>query len=478
MSAKLRLGAKTVFLMLFILLPGICLLGLYPAPARGKEGPPAPPESFSELVKRVEMSVVNISAVKVIKREGLGILPFQSPFGREDPFKDFFEKFFGDRLPKEFKQKSLGSGFILDKDGFILTNNHVVEKTEEIEVTLSDGKVFTAEIVGRDPKTDLALIRIDSKSPLKPIPLGDSEKLQVGDWVVAIGSPFGLGNTVTAGIVSAKYRHIGAGAYDDFIQTDASINPGNSGGPLLNTAGEVVGINTAIFSQTGGNIGIGFAIPVNMAKKLVPQLKEGKVVRGWLGVMIQQITPQLKEKLGLETDRGALVADVTEDGPADKAGIRRGDVIVSFDGKEIKEMRDLPFIVSTTPVGKKVNVEVVRKGEKREFMVEVGKMEEKAEAKETTQADLGMTLKENSAELAERYNLPVQNGLVVVKVEPNSPAAAAGLKPGDILLEVDQKALEDVDDFRRRIARYESGETVLLLVNRKGGTLFLTLEVP
>jgi serine protease Do len=478
MSSKLSFGARAIMLTLFIFVFGIFMLGLDPAPAQSEEGAPAPPESFSGLVQKVKMSVVNISAVKVVKREG--VLPFQSPFGSEDPFKDFFEKFFGDRLPKEFKQKSLGSGFIIDKDGFILTNNHVVEKTEDIEVTLSDGQVFGAKIIGRDSKTDLALIRIETETSLKPVPLGDSDELDVGDWVVAIGSPFGLGNTVTAGIVSAKYRQIGAGAYDDFIQTDASINPGNSGGPLLNTDGQVVRINTAIFSQTGGNIGIGFAIPVNMAKELLPQLKEGKVVRGWLGVMIQQITPQLKDKLDLETENGALVADVTEEGPAEEAGIRRGDVIVSFDGKEIEEMRDLPFIVATTPVGKKVTVEVIREGEKKNFTVELGEMKEEKEPEKAEEAEgeLGMTLRENSPELAEEYNLPVQTGVVVVNIVPNSAAASAGLKPGDIILEVDQEPLKDLDDFRKKTRPYESGETLLLLVNRQGSTLFITLEVP
>jgi serine protease Do len=242
----------------------------------------------------------------------------------------------------------------------------------------------------------------------------------------------------------------------------------------------VVGINTAIFSRTGGNIGIGFAIPVNMAKELLPQLKEGKVVRGWLGVMIQQITPQLKDKLDLETENGALVADVTEGGPAEEAGIRRGDVITSFDGKQIEEMRDLPFIVATTPVGKKVTVAVIRDGEKRNFTVEVGEMKEEKESEqaEETEAELGMTLRENTPDLAEEYNLPVQNGVVVVEVLPNSPAASAGLKPGDVILEVDQEPLKDLGDFRKKTGQYESGETLLLLVNRQGSTLFLTVEVP
>ncbi len=232
--------------------------------------------------------------------------------------------------------------------------------------------------MGRDPKTDIALIRIEAGTPLTPLPLGDSDQAEVGDWVLAIGSPFGLGNTVTAGIVSAKYRKIGAGPYDDFIQTDASINPGNSGGPLLNTRGEVIGINTAIFSQSGGSIGIGFAIPINMAKDLLPQLKKGEVIRGWLGVRIQQVTPDLADKFGLAEAKGALVSEVIEGGPAAKAGIVRGDVIVSFDGKEIKAMADLPYIVGTTPVGKTVKVEIIRKGKNKTLKVKVGEMERQA----------------------------------------------------------------------------------------------------
>ncbi|MGD8765366.1 MAG: trypsin-like peptidase domain-containing protein, partial [Desulfobacteraceae bacterium] len=253
------------------------------------------PGSFSRLVKKASPSVVNISAVRVIKA------PEQSPFpfGSDDPLKEFFEKFFREQMPREFKQNSVGTGFIIDKDGHILTNNHVVEQTTEIKVKLMDNREYSAKIIGRDPLTDMALIHITSDQPLEPLALGDSDKVDVGDWVIAIGNPYGLGNTVTAGIVSAKYRQIGAGVYDNFIQTDTPINPGNSGGPLLNMAGEVVGINTALFSETGGSVGIGFAIPINMAKDLLPQLRKGKIVRGWLGVMIQKITPELKAKLNL-----------------------------------------------------------------------------------------------------------------------------------------------------------------------------------
>jgi serine protease Do len=309
--------------------------------------------------------------------------------------------------------------------------------------------------------------------------LGDSEKLDVGDWVVAIGNPFGLGNTVTAGIVSAKYRHIGAGSYDNFIQTDASINPGNSGGPLLNTAGEVVGINTAIYSQTGGSIGIGFAIPVNMARDLIPQLKEGKVIRGWLGVMIQKITPELKEKLGLKDDRGALVGDVTADGPAEKAGIKRGDVIVSFDGKTINEMSELPYMVASTPVGKTVTVEVVRKGRSRSFQVKIGELQEERERQVAgaSGTGLGFGVEEITPELAAHFKLRKKSGLVIVRVEGGSGAAQAGLRPGDVILEMDQAPVKNLEAFTKKMEQHDQGDTVLFLIERQGATLYLTLDV-
>ena len=433
------------------------------------------PASFTHIAKQASPSVVNISTVKVVKGRG----QFTMPFGPDDPFRDFFERFFRDQIPKDFRQQSLGTGFIIDEEGYILTNNHVVEKADEIKVKLADGEEYMAQIIGRDPKTDLALIKIDSDKTFTPLPLGDSDKLEVGEWVVAIGNPFGLGNTVTAGIVSAKYRQIGAGAYDNFIQTDASINPGNSGGPLLKTNGEVVGINSAIYSQTGGSIGIGFAIPINMAKDLLPQLKEGKVVRGWLGVMIQKITPELKDKLDLKDEKGALVADVTAGGPAEKAGIQRGDVIVSFDGKEIKEMNELPYMVASTPVGKSVDVEVIRKGEKKRFQVELGELKEERQAEVVTEAKpkLGMTVEEITPELAKNYGLSETSGVVVVQVEQGSPAAEAGLRAGDVVLEIDQDRVEDVRTFNGKLEGYKKGDTILFLVKRQGATLFLTLKV-
>ena len=435
------------------------------------------PNSFSGLVKRASPSVVNINVEKVVKGTEQG----PSPFGPEDPFKDFFERFFGDRMPKEYKQRGLGTGFIIDKDGFILTNNHVVEGADEIKVKVGDEPELPATIVGRDPKTDLALIKINPETPLIPLPLGNSDQLDVGDWVVAIGNPFGLGNTVTAGIVSAKYRQLGAGAYDNFIQTDASINPGNSGGPLLNTRGEVIGINSAIFSQSGGSIGIGFAIPINMAKDLLPQLKEGKVVRGWLGVMIQSITPELADKLKLKDEKGALVGDVTAGGPADKAGIKRGDVIVSFDGKEVKESKDLPYLVASTPVGKEVNVGIIRAGEKMNIQVKIAELEEERKAAQEgepePEIELGMQVEQLTPEIARYFSITERSGVVVVEVAGGSPAAEAGGQPGDIILEIDHTPVRELRQYKKLMSAYKPGDTVLFLVKRQGATLFLTLKI-
>lgn len=442
-----------------------------------------PPGSFSCLVEKVSPSVVNISSVKITENPNADNMPFRHQFGEDDPFQEFFERFFGDRMPKEFRESSLGSGFVIDTNGYILTNNHVVENPEKIRVSLNNNE-YEAKLIGRDPKTDLALIKIDTDEQLTPLPLGDSEKLKVGDWVVAIGSPYGLGNTVTAGIVSGKFRHLGLGAYDDFIQTDASINPGNSGGPLLNVKGEVVGINTAIFSRGRGNIGIGFAIPINMAKVLLPQLREGKVVRGWLGVVIQAITPELKQKLGLTSEQGALVSDVTKDSPADKAGLKRGDVIISFDGKEIKVMNDLPYLVATTPVGKKVPIEVVRNGEKIKLEAVITEARPESAApttegkEEKTGSRLGLKLQENSPDFASQYNLSESRGLVVVGVVPYSPAYMAGFRIGDIILELDRQPVGKLDEFLKKVNEYQKGETLLFLIQRKSSTLYLTLKVP
>ncbi len=474
-----QINSKWILSNLILLITGfaftLLLFGPLDAVAQKSAALAASPWSFSELVKNASPSVVNINVVKVVKSGGMPPLPF----GPDDPFRDFFERFFGGQLPKEFKQRGLGTGFIIDREGYILTNNHVVEQAEELIVKLADGKEHKARIIGRDPKTDLALIKIEPKTALVPLSLGDSEKLQVGDWVVAIGNPFGLGNTVTAGIVSAKYRQIGAGPYDNFIQTDASINPGNSGGPLLNASGEVVGINSAIFSQTGGSIGIGFAIPVNMARNLLPQLKKGKVVRGWLGVTIQKITPGLEEKLGLKDDKGALVSDVNSGSPADKGGIKRGDVIISFDGNEIKESGDLPYMVASTPIGKTVIVEVIRNNKKKNIQVKIEELKEEEEKTEISEAKprLGLVVQEITPELADRMGLAERQGIVVVQVESNSPAEEAGVTPGDIILEVDQVPLKNMAEFKKKISTYKPGDTILFLVKRGESSSYLTLKL-
>ncbi|UCE54291.1 MAG: DegQ family serine endoprotease [Desulfobacterales bacterium] len=476
MQVQKKKLARSIFVRGFVtfLIIGF-VFALHQTPAFAKVGAQGYPGSFAELIKKASPSVVNIIAVKVMRTPDQG----GSPFGMEDPLRDFFERFFGGQLPKEYRQNALGTGFIIDKEGFILTNNHVVEQTEELKVRLSDEKEYNAKIIGRDPKTDLALIKIDAQKPLTPLVLGDSDSLEVGDWVVAIGNPFGLGNTVTAGIVSAKYRQIGGGPYDNFIQTDASINPGNSGGPLLDLDGEVIGVNSAIFSQSGGNIGIGFAIPINMAKQLLPQLRKGKVSRSWLGVMIQNITPELKEKLGLGTEEGALVSDVVSGGPADKAGMKRGDVILRFDDKAIRSSRDLPFVVASTPIGKTVTVEVIRDSQQINLQVKTEELKEEADAAPPDEARpyLGMQVQEITPEMAKNYGLSRTSGVIIVEVESGSPAAEAGLVPGDIIVEIDKKPVSDVKSFNRLLAGIKEGDTLLFLIDRGGTTIFVTLSV-
>ena len=441
----------------------------------------AVPASFSSLSKKVSPSVVNLGVEKTVQTGARGGMPFQSPGppGQGDPFHDFFRRYFGDQMPRQFKQQGLGSGFVIDKKGHILTNNHVVEGADKIEVTFKNDRVYAAEIVGRDPMTDLALIKIKPDHELVPLALGDSDQTEVGDWVIAVGSPFGLGDTVTAGIVSAKFRRIG-GAYDDYIQTDASINPGNSGGPLVNDQGEAIGVNTAIFSRSGGNIGIGFAVPINIAKQLLPQLKKGEVVRGWLGVGIQEITEELKQSLDLKTNDGVLVSGISAGSPADKAGIRRGDVIVSFDGNEVKEMHQLPFMVATTPVGKKVAVEILRDGSRKTLQVEIGRLREEggeiASPEDDSAPRLGMNVQNVTPEIAQKFDLPASEGVVVLQVQPGSPAAQAGLAPGDILLEIGREKITDVRELKEKLKDYKEGDVILLLVNRRGQTIYITVK--
>jgi serine protease Do len=423
--------------------------------------PQALPRSFAPLVKDVAPAVVHVKVVSVVKAAD----GFDLPDGF--PFRGF-------RFPNpprgESRREGTGSGFIIRKDGLVLTNNHVVENAKEITVALSDGRELPATVVGRDPKTDLAVLRVGSKTDLPIVELGNSDGLDVGDWVLAIGNPFGLDNTVTAGIVSAKGRRIG-GPYDDFIQTDAPINPGNSGGPLLDEHGQVVGINTAIFSQSGGNIGIGFAIPINDAKRLVPELEQhGHVTRAWLGVTVQKLTPAVAESLGVEPNRGALVAQVTPHSPAAKAGLQAGDVITSYDGKALDEHASLPTLVAGTPIGHTVPVEVVRDGKTRRLDVTVARMADDETSDEETvpsKAKWGLALRELTPD--ERTSLTGKEGVMVAGVAPGSPAADAGVHPGDVILRANRAPVRSVEELREAVAKTPDGKPLLLLVHPADG---------
>lgn len=438
------------------------------------------PASFTDVAMAVSPAVVNIRAEKVIKGGGAAFRHFQNPFGKDDPFRDFFERFFGDMPRREFKQRSLGSGFCIDKAGYIVTNYHVIENADKIKVKLKNGKEYDAEIVGRDAKTDIALIKVKSWRNLKAVKLGDSDALKVGEWVVAIGSPFGLEHTVTAGIVSAKGRVIGSGPYDDFIQTDASINPGNSGGPLINMKGEVVGINTAIFSRSGGNVGIGFAIPINLARGIIDQLRaSGTVTRGWLGVSIQDLTPELAEYYGVKDDKGALVGEVFKGDPADKAGIKPKDVIIEVDGNKVEDSRQLSQKIAGVPVGGEITVKVVRDGKKKTFRVKIVKRTEGKEGLALKQpvkkTELGMTVSTLTGELARRYGISEDQGVVIVGVERGGPADKADVQEGDLILEIDHKPIKTLEDYQSRIKKVKKGDTVPFLIKRKRGFFALNI---
>ncbi len=430
------------------------------------------PANFTHLAEKAKPGVVNIRTVKTVNGGGPVFRHFfgRNPHGRQDPFKDFFG--FGPQ--REFKHRSLGSGFLLDKEGYIVTNNHVVEDADQIKVRLFDETEFDAEIVGRDPKTDIALIKIDADpDDLKPLKLGNSDSLPVGSWVVAIGSPFGLEQTVTAGIVSAKGRIIGSGPYDDFIQTDASINPGNSGGPLLNLKGEVVGINTAIVASGQG---IGFAIPVNLADDIIAQLKDtGEVSRGWLGVGIQNLTPELAEYYGIDAKEGVLVTQTYEGDPADKAGIKEGDIIVEVDGKRIKSSRELSRQVAEAGVGNRIKITLLRDGREKKVRVKLAKRpdtEPTMARGEARSDDLGLRVREIDPEIAERLGLDEnQKGVVVTGINPDSKAAEAGIQQGDVVIEINRKPVESLDDYRDRLRRIDEGDTVQMLLRRGGGGL-------
>lgn len=441
------------------------------------------PESFSELAEKVRPGVVNIRTVKTIKG-GSPVFRhfFGNPFGgNRNPFEEFFGPFQGDGPQRDFKQRSLGSGFLIDNDGFIVTNNHVIEDADQIKVILADDREFDAEVVGRDPNTDLALIRIDAAKNLNPLEFGDSDDLKVGTWVVAVGSPFGLEQTVTAGIVSAKGRIIGSGPYDDFIQTDASINPGNSGGPLLNMNGQVVGINTAIIASGQG---IGFAIPVNMAKGIIAQLKDkGEVTRGWLGVGIQDLTSELAEYYGLKTDKGVLVTQVFEGDPADKAGIQVNDIILSVDGQNVSTGRELSSMIANTPVGHQTKIELIREDQKKTVLVTLAKRDDSPGtlAKGSRDSDeLGIEVTDLDSDIARRFGIDAQeSGVLVTDVKEDSPARDADVRPGDIIKEINRQVVKNRDDFARMMNKTDDQQSLQLLIKRRNaGFLVVKIERP
>ncbi len=469
----LRSGAFACVVFLVFLSFTVLPLNVSPAFALGQQGPP----SFADLADHVKNTVVNISTTQTIKEN-----PMQPFTGPNSPFRDFFgddffKKFFGEMPQGQMKTHALGSGFIIDQSGLILTNNHVVEKADEIKIKIVSGKEYDAKVVARDSKTDIALIKVKADSDFpKPAQLGDSDAMRVGDWVMAVGNPFGLGHTVTAGIISAKGRVIGAGPYDDFLQTDAAINPGNSGGPLFNMDAQVVGLNTAIVAQGQG---IGFAIPVNVAKDILPQLKSGKVVRGWLGIMIQDITPELAESFGVKESKGVIVADVVKDGPADTAGIKRGDVVTTLNGKEIENAHALSRFVAATAPGTQATLQVMRDGKTRDIKIAIGTMPEETstEKAETKESMWGITVQNITPEISQRFGWDEnERGAVISEIQPGSPAAEARLRAGDLIKEVNRQKIQNVRDYNQAIQKPKKGESVLLLVKRGQNTFYVALK--
>ncbi len=481
-----RSANRSAFTVLTALVgAGLAALVVAIEPVEAQRGPlagPGGPQSVAPTAERLFDAVVNISTTQSARGpQGVPLpkVPKDSPFG--DFFEDFFNKKGGRVPPSERKVSSLGSGFVIDgKEGLVVTNNHVIDGADEIIVNFHDGsKLKVEKVLGKDSKTDLALLKVTPKKPLQQVAFGSSGKLRVGDWVMAIGNPFGLGGTLTVGVISAKQRDINSGPYDDYLQTDAAINKGNSGGPLFNMEGEVIGVNTAIISPTGGSIGIGFAVPSDTAVNVVDQLRQfGETRRGWLGVKIQTITEDIAETMGVPENSGALVSAVTPDSPAGKAGIEAGDVIMRFDGKEVSTMRGLPKIVAQTPIGKAVEVEVMRRGEKKSFKVAVGRLAEDDEPREAAVTSakpeeprapdkpvLGMTLMAMTDELRARFSIdPKVKGIVVVEVDPQSPAASKNIKPGDVIVEAGQDQVTTPDEMGRSVEKVrKSGRKAVLL---------------
>lgn len=431
--------------------------------------------AMAEVSAAVKPAVVNISSTKTIKVPGM-----HAPFF-EDPF---FKRFFGDEfghfgMPKEHRQSALGSGVIVDKDGYILTTNHVIKDADEIMVKLSDKREFKGKVIGTDPKTDLAVIKIDSNH-LPVIKLGDSDSLKVGETVIAIGNPFGLNQTVTSGIVSATGRaNVGIADYEDFIQTDAAINPGNSGGALVNVKGELVGINTAIFSTSGGYQGIGFAIPSNMATVVMDNLiKKGKVVRGWLGVSIQPVTPDLAKQFGIKDEKGTLVGDVLEDSPAEKAGIQRGDVIIEYDGKDVSDPSSLRNSVAGTPPGKKVTIKIMRDGKMQQVNVTIAELPAEMQKLHGEFDNIlkGVIVQGLTPDLKKNLDIPKRiTGVIVADIEEGSPAGSL-LMPNDVIMEINRKSINSMKDYESIVSRIKSGQDILLLVFRNGTTTYISLS--
>lgn len=448
----------------------VCVLGL-PGFLVAK---PITPD-FVELAAKLNPVVVNIRAAKSIKPKIRQQPRQQNPFGNNF-FDDFFNRFL-DEMPQQRprREQNLGTGFIVSEDGYILTNNHVVNGADEVMVKLSDGRELKGEIKGSDEKVDLALIKISDKDKFPYAEMGDSDALKVGEWVMAIGNPFGLSHTVTAGIVSAKGRVIGSGPYDDYIQTDASINPGNSGGPLFNSQGKVIGINTAIIAGGGG--GIGFAIPISMAKTVVDQLRDsGKVTRGYLGVTFQPLTADLAKSFGLDSDKGALIASVVKDAPAEQAGIKAGDVILEFDGKEINEGNELPRYVASTPVDKKVKLVIFRDGKKMEVSLVVGKLKdgsgEPKSGGSNVSDKVGITVEEIRKDTADRLGIRDVKGLVITEIKAGSAAEEAGIQPGSVIIEINGQHPETVSAFSSVISTLKKGDVVRLLLKSPNGRVY------
>ncbi|MBY0355969.1 MAG: DegQ family serine endoprotease [Rickettsiales bacterium] len=485
MTFSARLRTLLVLIVCAILQPGVA------AQARSA------PDSFADLVERLNPAVVNISTSQKIKGGAPGAvpgLPLMVPPGQEEQFRDFLERFGmpqgGEGAePADREVQSLGSGFVIDSAGYIVTNNHVIQNAEQITVIFQDDTKLEAELVGRDPKTDIALLKVTSDKALPFVTFGDSDQARVGDWVLAIGNPFGLGGTVTAGIISARARNINAGPFDDFLQTDAAINRGNSGGPMFNMNGEVIGISTAIFSPTGGNIGIGFATPSALAKPVLDQLRQfGRTHRGWLGVKIQQVTDEIAESVGLETTGGALVLEVNKESPAAKAGVEAGDIVLSFNGKPIKEMRHLPRLVAETKIGSDVEIVIWRNNRKMTFAVKLGELDETEEVSAEPTGEqpaapvkgekyLGMNLRDLNAKLAAELSLGQNEGVLVLSVDRGGMAAKRGLRRLDVIMGVNQVPVSTLKAFRMAIdhAREAGREFALVRVARGKTESYVTL---